>query len=202
MDPDCIDLDLQPLINGIFGPSGSKDLYNASKKEEVLSLESSADQTQVFVQGIRIDIIKAGWGIFSGEESSENIWTLYKALQQPQAGFILSGSQSTSEVFWRMLSLDQCNGKRIQSTDIPSTADVINASKERIETIQPQIEFDLRHCKKRQLFTSSQGYLCLGPADAEIGDLITVMPGGKVPYLLRKSGESFIFIGEWSVISK
>jgi hypothetical protein len=33
-------------------------------------------------------------------------------------------------------------------------------------------------------------------------DLIAVMPGGKIPYLLRESGGKFELVGEWYVASE
>jgi hypothetical protein len=57
--------------------------------------------------------------------------------------------------------------------------------------------FDLKYSKGRRLLISTQGYLCLGPTEVKVDDLITVMPGGMVPYLLRQSGEYFKLVGEW-----
>ena len=52
MDPERIDIELKPLINGDFGPSGWKDLYNAGKQGKLPSLNFSIDLSQVTVQGI------------------------------------------------------------------------------------------------------------------------------------------------------
>jgi hypothetical protein len=203
MDPERIDIELKPLINGDFGPSGWKDLYNAGKQEKLPSLNFSVDLTQVTVQGIRVDTVIAVYGILTDEEPKDHMWEIYEALQRSEVVIIFPKSQSVLEAFWRTLCIDQYNSHRIQDSDIPSTvSNFVKEAKGNTEVIQGQLEFDLRHCKKMQLFSSSQGYICLGPAYAEIGDLIAVMPGGKVPYILRKSGENFIFIGEWSVHPK
>lgn len=39
---------------------------------------------------------------------------------------------------------------------------------------------------RRNLFITSTGYLCLGPATASVGDELHVIPGAKVPFILRK----------------
>jgi hypothetical protein len=203
MDPERIDIELKPLINGDFGPLGWKDLYNAGKQEKLPSLNFSIDLTQVIVQGIRVDTVIAVYGALTDEEPKDHMWEMYEALQRSEAVIMFPKSQSVLEAFWKTLCLDQYNSHRIQDTDIPSTvSNFVKEAKGNTEVIQGQLEFNLRHCKKMQLFSLSQGYICLGPAYAEIGDLIAVMPGGKVPYILRKSGENFIFIGEWSVRPK
>jgi hypothetical protein len=61
--------------------------------------------------------------------------------------------------------------------------------------------FDLQYSKGRRLLISTQGYLCLGPTEAKVDDMITVMPGGKVPYLLKHSGEYFKLVGECKIIT-
>jgi hypothetical protein len=44
--------------------------------------------------------------------------------------------------------------------------------------------------------TAEHGYIGLMPRRAEVDDLIYVLHGGQVPFVLRKSDEAYTFIGE------
>jgi hypothetical protein len=50
----------------------------------------------------------------------------------------------------------------------------------------------------RLLFTTSNGYMGLGPKMAQVGDLVYVLLGGELPYVLRRQEDTdtFQFIGE------
>ena len=51
--------------------------------------------------------------------------------------------------------------------------------------------------QNRRPFLSQRGYVGLGPADMQPGDIIYVLLGSTVPYVLRPSGSScFTFVGE------
>lgn len=41
---------------------------------------------------------------------------------------------------------------------------------------------------RKRLIVSSQGYIGLGPATAQAGDVISILHGGKTPFILRKIG--------------
>lgn len=51
-------------------------------------------------------------------------------------------------------------------------------------------------CRGRRFFRTTGGAFGLGPASASIGDVVCVLQGGKVPYVLRADGDSFHFLGE------
>ena len=51
-------------------------------------------------------------------------------------------------------------------------------------------------CRGRRLLRTTGGSLGLGPACTSKGDLVCVLQGGKVPYVLRPAGNSFHFLGE------
>jgi hypothetical protein len=56
----------------------------------------------------------------------------------------------------------------------------------------------LEVCDHRTLFISSKGYLGMAPWNCQIGDVVTVLDGGKTPYLLRPTpeGHHMELIGE------
>jgi hypothetical protein len=51
-------------------------------------------------------------------------------------------------------------------------------------------------CWARRLFVTSKGYLGLGPEALRERDLICILAGGPVPYVLRKVDEHYQFVGE------
>lgn len=51
-------------------------------------------------------------------------------------------------------------------------------------------------CRSRRIFRTQEGSLGLGPACTGVGDRVCVLKGGKVPYVLRPTKDSFYFLGE------
>ncbi|KAI0599877.1 heterokaryon incompatibility protein-domain-containing protein [Biscogniauxia sp. FL1348] len=53
-------------------------------------------------------------------------------------------------------------------------------------------------CAHRALFVTSRGYIGLAPWNAQLGDSICLLEGGKTPFLLRKAreGDYYHFVGE------
>ncbi|KAF2810809.1 HET-domain-containing protein [Mytilinidion resinicola] len=45
-------------------------------------------------------------------------------------------------------------------------------------------------------FISTSGFVGLAPLRVQVGDVVCILLGGDVPYLLRKCGESYILVGE------
>ena len=45
--------------------------------------------------------------------------------------------------------------------------------------------------------TTSKGYFAVAPWNAEAGDMIFVVDGASVPYVMRPAGREWTFIGEW-----
>ena len=57
-------------------------------------------------------------------------------------------------------------------------------------------QFILRHTVDRCLARTSKGFIALVPASAQISDQLYLLYGGQVVYCLRKTTDSFKFIGE------
>jgi hypothetical protein len=51
-------------------------------------------------------------------------------------------------------------------------------------------------CWNRTLFTTNKGYIGIGPKFLVVGDLICVLSGGRVPFILRRKGDIYQLIGE------
>jgi hypothetical protein len=54
----------------------------------------------------------------------------------------------------------------------------------------------VRACTDRRFFVTAEGRMGIGADTMKEGDIVTVLFGGKVPYVLRPSGSRYRFIGE------
>jgi len=51
-------------------------------------------------------------------------------------------------------------------------------------------------CWNRTSFSTANGFMGVGPKSLYIGDLVCVLSGGRVPFILRRQGDMFQVIGE------
>ncbi|KAJ3524977.1 hypothetical protein NM208_g11837 [Fusarium decemcellulare] len=56
--------------------------------------------------------------------------------------------------------------------------------------------YETGECRYRQFGITSKGLLVLGPTLMDEGDVVCVLNGGQLPYVLRPHGEQFLFLGE------
>jgi hypothetical protein len=184
-----------PLICGIFGPHDHEDLYNAGKQHGPPEVEVSKDSKRLQVKGFRIDTIEVLYDKFA-DETNADVLDRYSSLVQVRSSMKLPSGQSSLEAYWRLIHLDQWEGRRL-------TVDIQALVKDRLFTMEGATElaqtnnlFDLQYCRGRRLFLTHLGYFGLGPEHLKVGDLVTVLPGGKVPYILRQHGDNYSLIGE------
>lgn len=69
------------------------------------------------------------------------------------------------------------------------------------------LEDAIQFSKGRRTFSTLQGKNCLGPCETRPADLVVVLMGGKVPYVLREAEDVYVvdstgvklyrLIGEW-----
>ena len=52
------------------------------------------------------------------------------------------------------------------------------------------------YCFNRSFIITSAGQMGIGPSDTRIGDTVSVILGGGVPYIIRRHGASWAFVGE------
>ena len=48
----------------------------------------------------------------------------------------------------------------------------------------------------RRIFTTTGGYMALGPAEFRSGDLVCLLAGGAIPWVIRQDGDDYILIEE------
>lgn len=94
------------------------------------------------------------------------------------------------------------SGQRAQSNDVttladyllalpPSPADDREAEKifesVRMDDMKPLIDMMTRlYCMHRRFFITEKGSVGIGPADMKIGDLVVVLRGAELPFILRR----------------
>lgn len=53
-----------------------------------------------------------------------------------------------------------------------------------------------RVCSGRRFASTTTGYMGLVPAESECGDIVSVLLGGQVPFILRKRDNEYVLVGE------
>jgi hypothetical protein len=117
------------------------------------------------------------------------------------------GESTSIEASWRILLADQWPpGCRLPTTTfanaiIPPTT----LEEERSLLEQRGLMLLTEFWPSRALFTTKQGNLGLGPMYAQPDDLIVLLEGGPVPYVVRQNdghlSDEYEFVGEWCVFS-
>jgi hypothetical protein len=54
----------------------------------------------------------------------------------------------------------------------------------------------LRVCKNRRFFITKKGYLGIGPATSNDGDVCCVLFGATVPFILKRHDSQYLLVGE------
>ena len=54
----------------------------------------------------------------------------------------------------------------------------------------------VRACLERRFFITQSGYMGVGPEAMRDGDCVVILFGGKVPYILRRAGSRWRFVGD------
>ncbi|KAH7371808.1 hypothetical protein BKA64DRAFT_715299 [Cadophora sp. MPI-SDFR-AT-0126] len=171
--------DVRPLVEGTFGPPRSANLFNAAGNKSYHSI-LARDSRILTAEGSSFDHVGKLFRAFNPSESRVSLLDLYSSIKEEMR------SDLTLETFWRTVQADQKGGHRLGKMNHDST-----------KSDPSQDEYpDLGLCKGRRLVLTSMGYLCLAPVQSEVGDKIVVLVGGKVPYMLRKTGEGFEIVGE------
>jgi hypothetical protein len=75
--------------------------------------------------------------------------------------------------------------------------DTSNDGESQHNTDSKQFELDVFHtCHLRRMFWTENSSLGLGPMCMRSGDVVVVLHGGNTPYVLRPSGDKYLFMGQ------
>lgn len=82
---------------------------------------------------------------------------------------------------------------------LPDTYDIITkASLEGDLPGEPQRFLDVADvlCSKRRLFVTASGHLGYGPGNAEVGDIVAILGGASMPFILQREDDAYSIVGE------
>ena len=98
-------------------------------------------------------------------------------------------TEGSSSVFVSLIDGRFAHMERVRETPVESS---VNSS---IDVLEESMK---RAVVKRTVFITEKGYMGLGPFNIEQGDLVYVLAGGQVPFILRPSllAEGFCLVGE------
>jgi hypothetical protein len=199
---------VQPLTLGVFNGLPSKAIFSAGGMNTVptydIDLETSTLQLTGrqcgYIMGVLLkrtfpvsteydngDNYGRWWAVLSlvskyGIEILIEFWgvTTFQKMQY------VYGIDGVLEAFWRTLLADQWDVGRRLGTGIrnPLAVPPTTIDQRRALCADPTLVNHLQFLKGRTIVVRNDGYLGLGPQDAEEADMVIVAPGGAVPYLL------------------
>jgi hypothetical protein len=199
------DMDQQEPISLLDGTPGYAGVYNAGG--ELLEAQPPSSVGSLMLKGIAVAKLVRKLGMPLGDLSPaecERRLCLVDTAQMHFGSPTTEDGPSRTEIRWRTLLADQSQpGKQLHSfllgdlvvppVTLEQEANLINAWPD---------DFHTKHVRGRALFCAQSGdskMLLLGPDNADIGDVVVVLLGGAVPFILRQSAaiEEYALIGEW-----
>ena len=178
-----------PLALGIFDGQDSLALFSAGGPGSVLNYGLHDDLSILSLHGYLFDHIAMTFPIVSDhlDELFERLlklepyWSVSCHFRASQA------TQSFVEAFWRTILADQWHmGKRVDHEN-PQDPIILPKSMEEHRNLcqNPALLPHLRFIVGRQLVITKRGYLGLAPEKAHQYDLLAIVPGGAMPYVVR-----------------
>ncbi|KAF2833464.1 hypothetical protein CC86DRAFT_389698 [Ophiobolus disseminans] len=199
--------------------SGSAAVYNASKNQ-LLSIDISNKFNAISIQGVEVDTVMLygdrlashGVGFVTYQEEIDFVrmaWALIS--QHPSTMY-----EDTAAMLIQTLTAGLSNSNRPASEDPSFQADALHwfaqhaprtlptaplsqrfnwSIKQRADSGRFHEAF-VRACVDRRLFVTRGGLIGIGPHAMKEGDIVVILFGGRVPYILRPIGMSYKYIGE------
>jgi hypothetical protein len=150
-----------------------------------------------------------------GKLSFQKTVDLWKSSIPEDLGSNITG-ETTSCAFWTTLAIDQkvvgyhtgfldCENERHSLRLDQLDKDALPADRPQEERMVQSLEmpgrhFKISHLANRRFTISKKGYFGLAPPTAQKGDVICVLLGGEVPYILRPLANGrYWILGEWYV---
>ncbi|KAL9008462.1 MAG: hypothetical protein Q9180_009503, partial [Flavoplaca navasiana] len=192
-------------------------IYQASLGEMSPNSYIFLEQDTVFqVEGVCLGkILEIGW--ISHKREFRSICRQWRSMIPQADDDIYRSNQTIREAFWRTILWDRDNNHERLGDLVeqiagkegrgmfryrgpvdpiafpPSTAEQEDKLKHFIED-----ESGVFHHLYRRFFRTATGYIGLGPTVARPGDIVAILLGGLVPYVLRPHEKNrYTFLGDW-----
>lgn len=175
---------------------GSGQLYHASGNRKA-EAEFSDSGKQLSLFGIQADTIeKCGESRPNGDLPPFAAWKSLAGANSRDSTYSAGGSRKAA--YWRTVFADQMEFKRLPAEEPSLPLHFRGVSSERQDReIEASITyFTAPHCFGRNFFVTKRGYFGLGAPSIEPGDLVCVIPGGAVPFVLHETEGGYILQGE------
>ena len=149
----------------------------------------------------------------ASQKSFKDIIIQWRSLiDESNVSYITGGS--LKEAFWRTVTLDckvieyhegltlrdnpRDRTRRLDRADEGVPPRSPESEEKLIEALDKQAAWAEGAQCSRRFFTTEKGYMGIGPPVAQNGDIICVLFGGEVPYVLRPVGNGrYTMVGQW-----
>ena len=214
-----------PKATSEFSSPRNANAYNADDGEP-LAIGIASDEDSIVLQGIQVDVINAysdkltsyGFGSKTYQEERDFVKAAWSLLPKNPAPDRSNGATADETLYSFILTLTA--GLSNDSTPVGLGSsfyrDAENWFAEHLDyriaatTINRLLKLTLlsdvdsgrfhqafvRACTDRKFFVTEEGRMGMGPDTMKEGDIVTILFGGKVPYVLRPSESRYRFIGE------
>lgn len=178
-------------------------------------IKFNAQNSELTVQGVVIDHISFSSGRLGFSPNPADTFYQFQYLLRELHSWRESLTQPRAdEVLWRTLVANIVYEQREASSEVGEWFSAYmglikwHAAVRSGETCIPisPLVMDLAHkfliamcakAERRSLCMTEKGYLCLAPPDVKVGDSLSILLGGRVPYILRRKGENvYNLVGE------
>jgi len=147
------------------------------------------------------------------QKSYKDVIIQWRALVDESNGSYITGG-SFKEAFWRTITLDckvikyhegltlqdnpRDRRRRLDRVDARVPPQSLESEKKLIEALGEQAAWAEGHQCSRRFFMTEKGYMGIGPTHCANGDIVCVLFGGELPYVLRPVGnERYTMVGQW-----
>ncbi|KAJ4362875.1 hypothetical protein N0V83_009992 [Neocucurbitaria cava] len=204
------------------------DIYNADGNQ-ALNIDLSRGANELSLQGIRFDLITAyddrlkshGFGFKTYDDEIKFVkraWALFTG--RPSHSPDPYATQDSTIGFVQTLTAGMSNTDKPLSGDPDLLDDALQWFMQYAPGLLPaaplsqRLKWQLTNspdsgrfhatfvktCIDRKFFISSKGFMGIGPNAMKKDDVILILFGGKVPYVLRPSEAGYRFIGECYIL--
>jgi hypothetical protein len=174
--------------------------YNACGRVAEPFCQFSPDKRRLTAGGWLIDTVDVLNAVSPTTDSTtpRQRWVRDVRLWAPEDGMkrlYVPTNETFLDAYWRTITTDRKQDRRITTQDIEGPTWY-----ERYQSLEERTVPDEQATLRGWRFgTSKRGIFCMLPPAAAEGDLIVVLFGGKIPYLLRpleQGGDEYKLVGE------
>ena len=191
--------------------SGSIQMYSLKEGDIIyqagldrvspVPIQICMDERVLVVKGVLLDSI-----LSIGSRAGNSITSVFEQWRKlmPEADDdTCLGNQTAREAFWRTVLCDQWNMIRLSKLNnlIDGDISIPPSTVKQEHRLKSLINCGVsKPHKTKRFFRTRSGHIGIGPSFACPDDLIVVLLGGSVPYVLRKHKVnigSYVFISDW-----